>query len=188
MEIRSVSLGSLATNCYLFTWKAATVLVDPAEDTDRLKALLLGQPVDFVVATHGHFDHTGGLFSVPEAAVCIHAADVPYVDRDDPTHPPFDRLLVDGESLAPGIEIIHMPGHSPGSILLKVERVLFVGDLLFAGSIGRTDFPGGSNEDMRRSLERLIALPGDYTLYPGHGPATTLERERRSNPFLVGLG
>jgi len=82
---------------------------------------------------------------------------------------------------------LHTPGHSPGSIVLRGDGVLFVGDLLFAGSIGRTDLPGGSTEDMRQSLRRIASLPGDYLVYPGHGPATSLERERRENPFLIDL-
>jgi glyoxylase-like metal-dependent hydrolase (beta-lactamase superfamily II) len=104
-----------------------------------------------------------------------------------PQHPPFQRLLRDGEELAEGVRVLHTPGHSPGSVVLALDGVLLTGDLLFAGSVGRTDLPGGSDEEMDRSLRKLLALSGEAVVYPGHGEATTLERERRRNPFLRGL-
>jgi glyoxylase-like metal-dependent hydrolase (beta-lactamase superfamily II) len=104
-----------------------------------------------------------------------------------PNHPPFSRFLRDGEELVPGVRVLHTPGHSPGSIVLVLDGILIVGDLLFAGSIGRTDFPGGSEEEMDRSLRIVSSLPGDYVVYPGHGESTTLAHERRRNPFLRGL-
>jgi glyoxylase-like metal-dependent hydrolase (beta-lactamase superfamily II) len=104
-----------------------------------------------------------------------------------PQHPPFQRLLRDGEELVEGVRILHAPGHSPGSVVLVADGVLLTGDLLFAGSVGRTDFPGGSEDEMEASLRKILAINGERVVYPGHGEATTLERERRRNPFLRGL-
>ena len=119
------------------------------------------------------------------AEIMLHKADLPLVDRFFPAHPAFDRLITDGEAFPGPLRVLHTPGHSPGSIVLVGDGVLFVGDLLFAGSIGRTDLPGGSIAEMTTSLAKLTALPGDYTVYPGHGPRTTLATERRTNPFLL---
>jgi len=162
MKVRSICLGPLSTNCYLIEVDGKRILIDPAEGGEPLRSFVGEGGVDLVVNTHGHFDHTGGDWE-------------------------FDRTIDEGDEIASGLRVIHTPGHSPGSIVLVGDGVLFVGDLLFAGSIGRTDFPGGSQEDMLRSLLRLIRLPGDYLIYPGHGPVTRLERERRENPFLTGL-
>ena len=187
MKVRSICLGPLSTNSYLVEFGGKRILIDPAEGGDPLRMFVGEEAPDVVLNTHGHFDHTGGDWEFPGAEILIHAADVPLLDQAYPGHPPIGRTIADGEEIAPGLKVIHTPGHSPGSIVLCGEGVLFVGDLLFAGSIGRTDFPGGSEEDMRRSLLRVSSLPGDYLIYPGHGPATTLERERRENPFLVNL-
>ena len=140
-----------------------------------------------LLCTHGHFDHIGGNWAIPAGAVCIHEADAKLASFFYPQHPPFQRMLRDGEDLVDGVRILHTPGHSPGSVVLVMDGVLLTGDLLFAGSVGRTDLPGGSEEEMDRSLRKILALSGDYAVYPGHGEATTLERERRRNPFLRGL-
>jgi len=187
MRIESICLGPLATNCYLVESGGMTLLIDPAEDSDRLRSFLDGRRVDFVVDTHGHFDHVGGNWAANGAPVCCHEADLPYLDHAHPGHPPVDRYLKDGDELS-GLRVLHTPGHSPGSIVLAGDHVLFVGDLLFAGSVGRTDLPGGSPRRMAESLRRIARLPGEYTVYPGHGPPTTLERERRTNPFLTAQG
>lgn len=187
ITVSSASLGSLGTNAYLIETERHVLLVDPAVGGQRLRDFVGERHIDFVVDTHGHYDHVGGNWAVPAGAVCIHADDVPLVTMFFPQHPPFSRLLRDGEELVPGVRVLHTPGHSPGSVVLVLEGALVVGDLLFAGSIGRTDLPGGSDEEMERSLRRVIELPGDYAVYPGHGEATTLERERRRNPFLQDL-
>mgnify|MGYP000154623238 CR=1 FL=1 len=101
-----------------------------------------------------------------------------------PDHGPVDRWLVEGDDWLPGVTLLHLPGHSPGSLVLQTGSALFVGDVLFAGSIGRTDLPGGSFPVMMQSLQRLSALPGDPHVYPGHGETTTLNTERRTNPYL----
>ena len=187
MRVTSVCLGSLATNCYLVETLGGTALIDPAEPGERLRSFVGDRAIEYVVNTHGHFDHIGGNWEFPKAEVCLHPADLSYVDHAFPEHPPMDRLLTDGEEIVPGLTVLHTPGHSPGSIVLVGDCVLFSGDLLFASSIGRTDFPGGCWEEMASSLRRILDLPGEYAIYPGHGEATTLERERSANPFLRNL-
>jgi len=189
MRVETVCLGELATNCYLIDAEGTSILIDPAQSCDALTSFLAGRDVDLVVNTHSHFDHIGGDWDLQKngAQLLIHKADLPLVDRFYPDHPPFDRYLEDGDILPGNLRVMHTPGHSPGSIILVGDGVLFVGDLLFAGSIGRTDFPGGSMSEMNESLSRLAALPGEYRVYPGHGPATSLGRERRANPYLLRL-
>jgi hydroxyacylglutathione hydrolase len=186
MRIESLCLGSLATNCYLVETDAARVLIDPAEANDTLFAFLDNRKVDLVVNTHGHFDHVGGDWALKEqgAVLCLHRLDLDFVDRFFPGHPAFDRYLAEGDRVAEVLRVLHTPGHSPGSVVLASDGVLFCGDLLFAGSIGRTDLPGGSERAMAQSLARIADLEGEYTVYPGHGPQTTLDHERRTNPFL----
>jgi len=187
MQVTSAVLGPLGTNAYLIEIGERTVLVDPADDSAALHALVGHRTIDWIVNTHGHYDHVGGDWAIPSGGICIHERDVPFVTRFFPNHPPFDRYLRDGDEVVPGLRVMHTPGHSPGSVALVAGGALFAGDLLFAGSIGRTDLPGGSDEDMERSLRRVLALAGTVTVYPGHGPKTTLEREKNSNPFLEGL-
>ncbi len=187
IKVRSACLGSLGTNAYLIEAGHRTLLIDPAVDSAGLRALVGDRKVDLVVDTHGHYDHIGGNWAIPSGVVCIHEADAELVSLFFPKHPAVQRMLRDGEDLVEGVRVLHTPGHSPGSIVLVLDGILVTGDLLFAGSVGRTDLPGGSDEEMEKSLRKLLALPGDYVVYPGHGEATTLERERRRNPFLRGL-
>jgi hydroxyacylglutathione hydrolase len=190
MRVEKICLGELSTNCYLVNADGLTILIDPAEYCEKLTSFIGNRQVDLVINTHGHFDHIGGNWQLQKAGakLLIHEEDLPLVDSFYPDHPPFDRYIVDGETLPGGFRVIHTPGHSPGSIVLVKDDMLFVGDLLFAGSIGRTDFPGGSITKMNLSLSNIVSLPGDYRVYPGHGPSTTLKRERRTNPYLTSLG
>ncbi|MEW5827079.1 MAG: MBL fold metallo-hydrolase [Candidatus Bipolaricaulota bacterium] len=188
MRVRTVCLGALATNCYVVETEAHLVVVDPATNSAELRRLLGDRRPDLVLNTHGHFDHTGGNWSLGAARIGIHREDLPVVRLFFPHHPPFDLLLEDGQEVVPGIRVMHTPGHSPGSVVFLVEGAILSGDLLFAGSIGRTDLPGGNDDDMDRSLARVVALPGDWLVYPGHGEPTTLARERSTNPFLGGAG
>ena len=184
MRISSACLGSLATNCYLIELDSGNLLIDPAENGEALHKLINGRSIDWVVLTHGHFDHVGGAWAVPGAQVAMHRDDLPFVDHAYPHHDEIDRLIQDGDELLTGVETMHLPGHSPGSIALKIEDALFVGDVLFAGSIGRTDLPSGSMKVLSVSLRRLTALHGDFDVYPGHGDFTTLNCERQINPYL----
>lgn len=189
LQVESVSLGELSTNCYLVTTEGLVVLIDPAEASGELFSLLKGRKVDLVLNTHGHFDHVGGDWALKEegARVAIHKADLAILDHFYPGHPPVDRYLEEGDEVVPGLVVLHVPGHSPGSVAFVGDGILFSGDLLFSGSIGRTDLPGGSDRAMEESLRRILELPGGYTVYPGHGPRTTLAREKRTNPFLLEL-
>ena len=194
MKIAVLTLGSYAANCYL-VWDEASrdcVVIDPGAEGDaNLRALAREklQP-QAVLLTHGHFDHVGG---VPELRAA--GAEV-WLCREDlaleggmTTLDPAARYRFweDGQQVRFGtleFQVLRTPGHTPGSCCLAIGDVLFTGDTLFTGSCGRTDFPGGSSADMCASLRRLAALPGDWTVLPGHGSATTLERERRTNPYL----
>jgi glyoxylase-like metal-dependent hydrolase (beta-lactamase superfamily II) len=184
MRVTTACLGPLGTHCYLIEVRDKILLVDPAEDSQALHSLIAGRSVDTVVLTHGHFDHVGGAWAVEASEIVMHSADLPFVDEYFPDHGSIDRFVQEGDEILPGIAVMHMPGHSPGSLVLQTEDRLFVGDVLFAGSIGRTDLPAGSMPLMMDSLRRLMALPGDFAVYPGHGESTRLEQERRTNPYL----
>lgn len=187
IKVTAATLGPLGTNAYLLETGNHVLLVDPAADGPALRQLVGERRIDLVVDTHGHYDHIGANWALPSGGVCIHEGDAALARMFYPNHPPFSRFLRDGEEVVPGVRALHTPGHSPGSIVLVMDGILIVGDLVFAGSIGRTDLPGGSDDEMDRSLAKLLSLPGDYAVYPGHGESTTLERERRGNPFLRGL-
>jgi len=187
MDVSSICLGPLGTNCYLVESGRRAILVDPPEDSPRLRAFVGARRIDWIVNTHGHIDHTAGNTAFPDVPVRIHRDDVPFLESAHPRHPPLGPPLEEGDEILDGLVVLHTPGHSRGSVVLKAESCLIVGDLLFAGSIGRTDLPGGSMREIVQSLTRLVRLSGDYTVYPGHGEATTLGRERRRNPFLIGL-
>ncbi len=184
MRVSSTYLGSLVTNCYLVELESGTLLIDPAEDSPALHSLIGDRSIDIVVLTHGHFDHIGGAWATNAPQIVMHRDDLPFVDQFFPDHGPIHRFIEDDEEILPGVKVLHSPGHSPGSLVLQIEDALFVGDVLFAGSIGRTDLPSGSMKMMAESLRRLIALPGDYDVHPGHGASTTLNCERQMNPYI----
>lgn len=188
MKIESLPLGNFWTNCYLLRTDDLVIIIDPGATTDELFKLIGDEGVDMIINTHGHFDHVGGNRILKEkygAKILLHQADLALFYETVSPEIKVDQFIDEGDKIGAGaLEVMHMPGHSPGSIILVGTNVIFCGDLIFAGSIGRTDFPGGSPADMAASLQRLAALPGDYTLYSGHGPATTLAKERAMNPFL----
>lgn len=189
LGIQTLTLGPLATNCYIVSDGSRTIVIDPAEDAAELRLSLGDRAIDWVINTHGHFDHIGGNWAIDPSGerICIHPADLPWVDEAYPEHPPLVCHLADGDTPIPALAVLHLPGHSLGSIALVGGGAIFCGDVLFAGSVGRTDLPGGSWGQLQQSLQRLISLPGDYIVYPGHGPQTTLGHEREANPFLAGL-
>jgi len=186
MKIETACLGPLGTNAYLIETDTQIVLVDPSEDSAALRQFVGTRSLDLIVNTHGHFDHTGGDNTFPDVRLRIHSADLLFLDQSIRDRPGGIERLDEGDTIA-GLRVMHLPGHSPGSVILAGEDVLIVGDLLFAGSIGRTDLPGGSMGQILASLDRVIRLSGDYRVLPGHGPETTLQYERETNPFLVGL-
>jgi len=195
----------LQTNCYIVGCEETKegVIIDPGGNAKRILAEVekLGLKIKYIINTHGHFDHTLANKEVVKATgapLAIHSADAPMLTQGGgaiffgiigKASPPADIMLEEGQILALGnveLEVLHTPGHSPGSICLynKKEGVLFDGDVLFNMGIGRTDLPGGNYNLMMDSLQRLLTLPDETMVYPGHGPPTTIGRERRSNPFL----
>lgn len=204
MIIKTVVVGPLQVNCYIIgcpeTGKA--LVVDPGEECDKILSAVgkLGLEVALVVNTHGHFDHIGANSALIEktgADLLIHPDDVPlmlraaehaslYGLKADPSPPPT-RMLTDGEVLSFGnleLRVIHIPGHSPGGVCLLLDGHLFSGDALFAGSIGRTDLPGGDHGLLVRGIrEKLLILPEHTVVHPGHGPDTSIGWEKRNNPF-----
>jgi glyoxylase-like metal-dependent hydrolase (beta-lactamase superfamily II) len=203
-------VGPLACNCYVVgdpVTKEA-IVIDPGGDADALvdEIATLGLTITAIVATHAHFDHLIAAQRVREvtgAAFHLHHDDAPllewyaesglmFLGVELPPPPEIDTRPVEGDELVAGstrLEILHTPGHSPGSISLRgagaAGTVLFGGDLLFAGSVGRTDLPGGDTRTLVEMIRsKVFPLGDDVVVYPGHGPATSVARERATNPFV----
>ncbi len=205
MYLDVFSDNSYETNCWLIGADGTdhAVVVDPGFSPGRVRALLQasGRRPVAVFATHGHYDHIGAAaeFCGDDLPFHIHEADVPALSDPvawgagyaTPAVPVKDvRTLVDGDVLTFAgfrIEVMHTPGHTPGSVCFRTDGWVLSGDLVFAGAIGRSDFPNSSPQDMLTSLRRFLQLPDRLAVLPGHGPRTTVERERAHNPFLRGL-
>jgi glyoxylase-like metal-dependent hydrolase (beta-lactamase superfamily II) len=207
VKVIGFPVGPLQANAYLAicetTGKCA--LVDPGGEADRLLAAAEGESaeVESILLTHAHLDHIGGVAEAKRrtgAPVFLHPADLPLY-RAAPEQarsfglqleeqPAPDEELDEGQRLKIGetiVEVRHTPGHSPGHVSLVGDAFALVGDCVFAGSIGRTDLPGGDLATLMRSIrDKLMTLPDETVLYSGHGPATTVGAERASNPFLTG--
>jgi hydroxyacylglutathione hydrolase len=202
------TVGLLQENCYLLVDEDAgrCVLVDPGAEGERLVAAVRasGAELEAVWITHAHVDHIGGVAAVKRAwdvPLFLHPADAPLWSAAAmqaaayglpfEALPPPDRALADGDTLrvgSLGFTVLHTPGHAPGHCVLHGHGVAFAGDLLFAGSIGRTDLAGGDHDAMMRSLRDVVLpLPDSTLVLTGHGPATTMRRERTTNPYLRGL-
>ena len=206
--VTTLVVGPLQVNCFIVACPRSrdALVIDPGDDGERILAAIRAANwrVVRIVNTHGHFDHIGAnrtLVDVTGAELLIHGLDLPLLQkaqthaqvyglRTEPSPVP-DRLLSDGDTVDCGelsCQVIHLPGHSPGGIALLCGEHLFAGDVLFAGSIGRTDLPGGDHRLLVSGIRsKLWVLPGDTIVHPGHGPDTTIAREMRSNPYVAGM-
>jgi hydroxyacylglutathione hydrolase len=211
MIVKMLMLGALGTNCYV-VWDEETkkaIVIDPAFSTEaegKKTVLQLietnGLDAKYVINTHGHADHSSGNGVVKKATgalILIHELDAPLLGVSEQewvsmfgirlTSPPADETLHEGDTITIGtvrLSVLHTPGHTPGGISLIGTNCVFVDDTLFNGSIGRTDFPGGSYKQIINSIkQKLATLPDNYTVYPGHGSTTTIAEEKRNNPFLL---
>lgn len=198
MKVSVMQVGPIGTNCYLLQDEESGLLavIDPGDDWERILHQIkkLGGEVKYILLTHGHYDHTTAVpdlvKALPGVQVYIHQADANGAGSQlFPLASQVQELNYydEGDTLTLGsltIEVLHTPGHSKGSVTLKVGDVLFTGDTLFCGSCGRTDLQGGSYEQIMASLKRLGELEGDFHVCPGHDRTSTLEQERKYNPFL----
>lgn len=202
MFIKSFTLGPVATNCYLVADETTKkgVIIDPGYDGAKIAQFAKESGYDFekILLTHAHFDHIDGLDGLvanlnPNIPIYVHQLDYPSVQTGfgmDADLTPFQDQICfykDGDTLEMGSEtiiVLHTPGHTPGGVTLAIGDNLFTGDTLFCGSCGRTDFPTSSPKDMMVSLCCLGVIDGNYNVYPGHDRSSTLDFERKNNPFL----
>ena len=196
-----IPVGAYEANCVILWVGEDALVLDPGQDSELLLAFLSGRNLRLraILLTHGHFDHVNGIPGIleknPDVPVYAHPSDwVMFghpMNRNPPEYPGVGKPsnLHDIRDIvkdfpAFGFEVLETPGHTPGSVCVKTGTLLLSGDTLFAGSCGRTDFPGGSMADMRKSLAALAKLPPETAVVPGHGPSTTIAREVASNPFM----
>ena len=200
MERLTIEVGGFDVNCTILAANGKAWIVDPGQEAERLVRLLAdrGLTPAAILLTHAHFDHVGAIPGLqerfPDLPVFVHPNDVAVIahpmNQLPPDYPPItlpkNLLAAIADVGLPGLEMIETPGHTPGGVCyhLPSERLLLSGDTLFAGSAGRTDLPGGDYATLMGSLRKLTVLPDDTVVIPGHGPATTVGTEKRTNPFL----
>ncbi len=201
MNVKTLAVGPLESNCYI-VWDDASKLamvIDPGDEPDRIMDHAEGLDIKYIVLTHAHFDHAGAVPEIKQATgahIAFHPADMEayrsvseqaafWGFQSDPMPEP-DIMLAEGDKLDIGelsFKVLHTPGHSPGGICIFGGGTLFSGDTLFKGSVGRTDLPGGDMEQLKASFRRLLELPPETRVLPGHGPASTIAEESRFNFF-----
>lgn len=203
MLIKNIVVGPLEVNCFIIVDEETkqAVVIDPGDEPDRIMDIIKENKltVEHVVCTHGHFDHVGAVSELKQetgAKVLIHKDELVIYNaaKDmaafwgyelDPLPAP-DMFVAEGDEIKAGglsFKVIHTPGHSPGGICLYGERILVTGDTLFAGSVGRTDFYGGDMNELKKSFVRLMSLPPETKVLTGHGPSSTIGREKAENLF-----
>ena len=191
MKVKSFPVGWLSTNCYVVSCEETkeAAVIDPGMESEKETEQILeyikqnGFKIKYIINTHGHPDHVVGNEAIKEATgapILIHQSTIEKLNAD--------RKLHEGDVLHVGnvkLVVLHTPGHTPDGISLLADNAVFTGDTLFAGSVGRTDFLGGSYTDLMHSIKtKLMCLPDSFTVYCGHGPATTIGDEKMYNPFL----
>ena len=207
MMLEILTVGELATNCYILGDEETKqgMVIDPGGDFEIIEAHLkkLKLSVKYIILTHGHVDHIGALSQLKKATkaeILIHSEDSAMLYDPNQNLSIFsgdkiiaikaDKLLEEGDIIQCGgikLEVLHTPGHTPGGISLLTDKVIFTGDALFCGSVGRTDFPGSSYQELIDSIkEKILSKDDDFIIYPGHGPSSTIGEERKNNPFLAG--
>jgi glyoxylase-like metal-dependent hydrolase (beta-lactamase superfamily II) len=208
MNIESITVGEFQANCFI-VWaeSSSAIVIDPGADPDIIMQFLKTNHISpsLYLLTHGHYDHVsaiGDLYRLMPAPVALHKDDLKWTFSEDNQMPPFYNVpqkpkepiidLIDGIERSDAnlkYKVIHTPGHTPGSVCFYFigHNTIFTGDTLFAGSVGRTDLHGGNSRKLQSSLEKIETLPDSTIIYPGHGPATTLLQEKKTNYFLRSL-
>jgi|APSaa5957512535_1039671.scaffolds.fasta_scaffold11363_4 glyoxylase-like metal-dependent hydrolase (beta-lactamase superfamily II) len=205
MIIKNIVVGPLEVNCYILGCEEAkeAAIIDPGDNADEIIKIIESEELKpkYIINTHAHFDHIGGVKEIQDyfkIDFILHKEDLFLIENASEqatafglkpiSKPEVNRYVNNDEKISLGnksITVIHTPGHSPGCVCYYVDNNVFVGDTLFAGSIGRTDLPGGSYETLISSVKEKLFPLGDSTIvYPGHGPSTTIQSEKEHNPFL----
>ena len=191
-NVQRLVLGAYETNCYILCGEEACIVIDPGYEPEQVLDAVnaLGKKVAAILLTHGHFDHVGGvreIFAQTDCDIYLCPAECSMPEQMTAGPLCYTNSYTEGDVLHIAgltLRVLHTPGHTPGSVCLQWEDMIFSGDTLFAGSCGRTDFPGGSWEELKKSLSRLKNLEGDFIICPGHGEATRLSNERLYNPYM----